>query len=1019
MNDTLRSRRALHAPNWVLLVALVSLCSPGVARAQAKPATAPEPAAAADAAEAAEGEADDTQAADAQADAELAAEEAQAAKALNKPPAKGKGGLWGVVKDTKFDEAVIEAQVQVVGTKQKTFTDTEGRYRLDLPPGKYRIRITYELHQPSRVDDVEIKAGALTHVDAKLTPDESAVEEVVIEEAVDTTTNEGVALTRKQSAVVGDGVGRAEIARTPDKNAAEAAQRVVGATIVDGRFVFVRGLGERYTNALLNGAPLPSPEPDRNTVPLDLFPSMVLDSLTIVKQFTPDMPADFAGGSVRIQTRDFPRQPLFQIALTGGFNTQATFQKRPGYYGSSTDWLGFDSGRRQFPPGIPDRRLGQADTTTAEQVGYGYRFNTLMSTMRKATPPNHGLTVVAGNGYKLGEGKKLGVLLALSYGRTYQIRDIIARKYQLGTAGDSPALLVGDDFTGRQGLDAVRWGLFGNASLEIDNHHTVSLLALRSQTADDLTAEMQGEFQSSAGATYHTTHLQFVQRSLNFLQLRGEHRYPKLNDLQINWHASIATAARKEPDTRDVRYLSTTRDGAPGWQFSSDASGLHSFFDQSDRTLAAGFDILQPVVKSPEHETKLKFGGLLSSRDREFGARRFQFVPSSKPGQLYRDASFCYGQAWSTGCASQLFRPDLVRPDGILLDEWTLNLDKYLTGLDVYSLYGMVDSKLTKDLRAIAGVRSEITYQFFTGFDPFNRAGTATTSQIFQTDWLPALSVVYAVSKASNARFGASQTLARPQLREITPTLFTSYSGDADVQGNENLKLTKITNLDLRYETFPTLGEVLAVSVFYKNFKRPIEEIVGSGGKIGFTNADGAYALGVELEGRKSLDVLAPQLKPFTAIGNLTLVTSQVELGNNGANSTNKSRPLSYQSPYVVNMALDYDNPKSQTEVRVLYNVFGPRITAAGADGLPDVYELPRNQIDVSVAQKFAKHFELKLQALNILDSPVVLAYRGVQAFKSRIDSNGVETFESVGNNPVLRRYRLGSTFALTASYNY
>jgi TonB dependent receptor/Carboxypeptidase regulatory-like domain/TonB-dependent Receptor Plug Domain len=1015
MNDTLFSRRARRANRWTLLAVGLWLTSPVVARAQSE-ASEPAPSK-----ESGDSDAAADAAAEAEADKELAAEEARAAGAVTKPPAPGKGGLWGVVKDTKFSEAIIEAQVQVVGRKERVLTDIDGRYRLDLPPGKYRIRVTFELHQPSRVDAVEIKAGQLTHIDVQLTPDEGAVEEVVIEEAVDTTTNEGVALTRKQSAVVGDGVGRAEIARTPDKNAAEAAQRVVGATIVDGRFVFVRGLGERYTNALLNGAPLPSPEPDRNTVPLDLFPSMVLDSLTIVKQFTPDMPADFAGGSVRIQTRDFPKQALFQIGLTGGYNTEATFRKRPGYYGSSTQWLGFDSGRRAFPPGIPNRRLGP-DDSKPDLVAYGYRFNTLMSTMRKATPPNHGLTIVAGNGYKLGADKKLGVLLAFSYGRTYQLRDLIARKFQMGKAGDSPhTLLVGDDFAGTQGIDTVRWGAFGNASLEIDRHHTLSLLALRSQTGEDLTSELEGEFQSSAGAIYHTTHLEYVTRTLNFLQLRGEHRYPKLDDLQINWHASVATAAREQPDTRDVRYVKAERGGEPGWEFSSDASGIHSFFDQSDRTLAAGLDVLQPVIKNPEHETKLKFGGLLTSRDRAFRARRFQLIPSALgTGALYNDASFCFGNTWSTGCASQLFRPDLIRTDGLLLDEFTFNLDQYETGLDVYALYGMIDTKLTADLRVIAGVRPEITYQSFTGFDPFDRAGTATTTQLFQTDWLPGASVVYAVSKASNARFGASQTLARPQLREITPTLFTSFSGDYDVQGNENLQITKITNLDLRFENFPTLREVLAVSLFYKHFSKPIEEIVGSDGKLGFTNADGAYAVGVELEGRKTLDALAPQLKDFTVIGNLTLVKSQVELGNKGANSTNASRPLSYQSPYVINMALDYDNPKSQTEVRALYNVYGPRITAAGAIDMPDLYELPRQQVDLSVAQKFARHFELKLQAQNILNQPVVFAYRGVQGFKSKLDATtGVESFESVGNNPIVRRYNPGATFAMTATYTY
>lgn len=1026
MNDTLLSRCAPRANRWMLLAALFSLAMPSFAHAQTedeseedapKKDAGKKPAGGDADADADAAEAD---AADAEAEAELAAEEARAAGAVTKPPAKGKGGLWGVIKDTKFNEAVIEANVQVVGRKEKALADIEGRFRLDLPPGKYAIRVTYELHRPSRAENIEIAAGKLTRVDVQLTPDESAVEEVVIEEAVDKTTNEGLALTRKQSATVGDGVGRAEIARTPDKNAAEAAQRVVGATVVGGRFVFVRGLGERYTNALLNGAPLPSPEPDRNTVPLDLFPSMVLDSLTIVKQFTPDMPADFAGGSVRIQTRDFPKQPLFQISLNGGYNTEATFRKRPGYYGSSTQWLGYDSGRRQFPEGIPNRRIGTGKIESVEeQVGYGYRFNTLMSTMRKATPPNHGLSIVAGNGYKLGQDKKLGVLLAFSYGRTYQIRDITARKFMLNPleTGGPNAVQVGDDFSGKQGIDTVRWGAFGNASLELQKNHTISLLALRSQTADDLTSETEGQL-SGMPATYHTNHLEYVSRDLNFVQLRGELRYPKLSDLQINWHASIAHAGRQQPDTRDTRYLLTEKDGIPGWKNVGSGSGTHTYFDQSDRTLAGGLDILQPIIKSPEHETKLKFGGLLSSRDRSFHARRFQLVRSRDAGELYDEAEFCNGASWSTNCPSQLFRPDLVRADGLLLEEYTFNLDEYKTGLDVYALYGMVDTKLTPNLRAIAGVRSEITYQFFTGFDPFDHNAPARQSQIYQTDWLPGLSVVYATSKDSNARFGLSQTLARPQLREITPTLFTSFSGDQSVQGNEKLQMTKISNVDLRYEFFPTLREVLAVSLFYKKFKNPIEEIVDKT-SLNFANADGAYAYGLELEGRKTLNALAPALKQFTAIGNVTLVQSEVQLGYRGAASTNKNRALAYQSPYVVNLALDYDNEKSQTEIRVLYNVLGPRIVASGADGLPDIYERPRHQVDLSVAQKLSKHFELKAQALNILHAPVVFAYRGVQSFKPRVSPEQFAYFESMGRDAVVSRYNPGSTFVLTASYNY
>ena len=296
------SLAVMHAPRVVLAqdkpadAAEADAEEAGADDAGADDAGADEPkkaGASAPAAPAAE-EAAEAEPSDAEMDAEMEAE--LAGQNVSRPPPAGMGVIYGVVTDTKFNESVIEASVQVLGTKKKTLTDVDGRFRLELPPGTYNLRVYYELHQPARVEKVVVALGKLSRMDIQLIPDESAVEEVVIEEEADKTSTEGQTLQRRRSAAASDGVGRAEIARTPDRNAAEAAQRVVGATIVGARFVFVRGLGERYTNSLLNGTPLPSPEPDRQTVPLDLFPALVLDSITITKQFTPDMPADFAGG---------------------------------------------------------------------------------------------------------------------------------------------------------------------------------------------------------------------------------------------------------------------------------------------------------------------------------------------------------------------------------------------------------------------------------------------------------------------------------------------------------------------------------------------------------------------------------------------------------------------------------------------------------------------------------------------------------------------------------------------------
>jgi hypothetical protein len=1036
MNNSLLKRRAVRARGFNAVALALTMILPRAAFAQAGEADEEEPSSAQAKDENADSSADgerrkeqeeeggddadaDEKAVMAEADAELAAEEAAAAAAQKKPPAKGKGGVFGTVTDTKFDEAVIDALVTVVGRKERAFADVDGHYRLDLPPGTYTLRISFELHRPTRFEQVVVKEGKLTQLNARLVPDEDAVEEVVIEESVDRSSTEGQALSRKQSAVAGDGVGRAEIARTPDRNAAEAAQRVVGATIVGGRFVFVRGLGERYTNALLNDAPLPSPEPDRNTVPLDLFPSLVLDSLTIVKQFTPDMPADFAGGSVRINTRSFPKEALFQISLTGGYNNQSTFRRRPGYYSSNTDWLGFDGGRRAFPPGIPNRKLSTSDTSLTEKVGYGFRFNTPMSSLRKYSPINHGLSVVAGNAYKLGADNKVGYMLALTYGRTFQLRKITARTFKFTTLpDDTGVVLVKDDFQGEQGIDTVRWGAFATASLELGKRHTLSIVGLRSQSADDLTSELQGEF-NEAGV-FHTSHFEYVSRSLNFLQLRGEHRYSKQNDLQINWHASIARANRTQPDTRDVRYAKGERDGQAGWEYSPDGSGQHSWLDQGDTTYVGGLDVLQPIIKGPDHGLKLKVGGMLTSRDRAFHARRFQLEPARVQGELYDRVSFCGGETWSPQCPNQLFRQELIRPDGLLLDEWTLDFDQYEASLDVYAGYGMFDVQVLRDLRAVAGVRGEITSQRFVGFNPFDRAGTAHQSQTLTTDWLPGASVIYAVNPKVNARLGASQTLARPQLREFAPTLSTTYSGDTPVQGNSGLEITKITNLDARLEAFPTLREVLAFSIFYKHFQAPIEDVITSNGILSFSNATRADLVGIELEARKNLDSLAPQLKDLTVMANVTLVRSEVELGFRRAAATNDNRPLSYQSPYVVNLALDYGNDRSKTDFRVLYNVSGPRITAVGSSGVQDVYELPRHQVDASVAQKLGKHFELKLQGQNLLGASIVYAFRNVQVFKEvPAAGGGPASYRSLGATPVVRRYDPGTGVSLTGTFTY
>ncbi len=954
---------------------------------------------------------------DAELEAQMKEEEAAQAAAAAKPPAKGKGAIVGTITDTKFDEAIIEGRVQVLGSKREVFTDTEGRFRIELPPGKYSLRISYEMHQPTRVDEVEVVAGRLVEADAKLTPDETAVETVVIEEEADRTSLEGQTLQRQRSAAVGDGVGRAEIARTPDRNAAEAAQRVVGANIVGGRFVYVRGLGERYTNSLLNGTPLPSPEPDRQSVPLDLFPSLVLDSLTINKQFTPDMPGDFASGSVRINTREFPRQRLFQVSLSGGFNTATTFRERLGSHGSSTDYLGFDDGVRQIPSTIPQKRL-DGNVSAEERRYWGRWLNSYMSTKPRFMPPNHSLSIVAGDSWKLSDSQKLGAVVALTYSHSYQTRVFSARRYKLVETADKRAVpAVSDTAEGEQTVDGVRIGAFTTIALDLSKTDRLVLTGLRSQSADDSASELEG-YNESAGAVFRNIHVEYVSRSLNVLQLRGQHDLEKLNDADLQWNVSLSEAQRDQPDTRDTRYRRSS-DLQPlrySW-ISGSESGSHFYSNQSENSLGAGLDYTQPLASK---STKLKVGTLVNSRERDFIARRFVLEPGLDndvaPPPGFASSQTCEGE-WRSSCPDRFFRLGNIVPGGLNLSETTQQFDGYNASLGVLAGYGMVDFEATKKMRLIGGVRAEHTRQQFSAFSPNDPGVRAVGSNIKQTDWLPSVSAVYAVTPKTNVRFGVSKTLARPQLREISPFFSQGYTLDLPVRGNPNLRLTSITNVDVRFEQFPTLREVAAFSVFYKHFEEPIEEVIrasSAGNLVSYLNAPSADLVGAELEARKTLGFIAPALENFTFLGNLTFVFSRVSFGDKRGAETNGVRPMSRQAPYIVNLSLDYANPSSNTDVRLLYNVSGARITTVGTDNLPDTYELPRHMVDLTVAQKLGKHFELKAAGTNLLHSPVKFVYKDAQAYRE-VQGGAAPTERS----PLVQRYNPGTTFTLTASYTY
>ncbi len=962
--------------------------------------------------------------ADADADADAAAAEAEAAAAeadaagqsgeadAKRPAPKGKGVIWGRVADSKTDEAALEAQVKVEGRKAETLTDYDGFYRLELPPGSYTVRVFYEMHEPLRLQNVIVVEGEVRRLDAVLEPQEGMLEEVVVEEEAEKATLEGQLLARQQSATVQDGVGRAEIAKTTDSNAAEAAQRVVGATIVGGQFVYVRGLGERYTNSLLHGAPLPSTDPNRAAVPLDLFPTQVIDSINIAKTFTPDMPADFAGGSVQIETRSIPNKFIFAANLKGAFNDQTTFRERLDYRGGSTDWLGFDDGTRAMPGSVPkdypllgfQEKPDGSRVTPEEITQAGHDMNTYMSTTRSTSPPNHGLSLVAGNGYAIdkAKGSKWGWLASVNYDRSYQrITDGIERVFTTDHT-ENGSFKKFTDYEYERGQSEAKWGAYGSLLLDVDRHNRFRLTGLHSQSGLSAASSYDGYTDDQDTIRLNNTRLQFVQKGMTFGQLVGEHDFPALGNSTFDYNIFTALARRYEPDTRDTVYSAAA--GQPFAYRNSPDSGRHFWSDQAERTVGAGVNYTQPLGVN---DARFKLGGLGSMKKREFEARRFYYKVNPRAQALECEGS---SDSFPANCPDAHFIDENIGVfpgQALELADGTKPGDKYESELNVYAGYMMVDARVAEGTRLIFGPRVEVTDQSVTPLTIVGQEPEAEAAQINDVSLLPGAAVVFDVTESSKIRVSASRTLARPQVRELAPFAFSDYFGGMQVVGNTQLELTKILNGDVRYEYFPTLREVLAASFFVKDFKDPIEPILisDSGGPtLTYINASGATVYGIELEARKNLGFLSPTLLPFALVGNVTLAHSQIDLGAEASENllTNTTRPLVNQAPFVLNLALDYEGPAGLS-ARVLYNVTAARLVQVGTRGLPDAYMQPRHSLDFTVGKKIAEHWDVKITAENLVNDDFLVT----QGEDEAADGSNIQS-----------QYRTGRIFGIAAGYN-
>ncbi|MBX3465787.1 MAG: TonB-dependent receptor [Planctomycetes bacterium] len=885
------------------------------------------------------------------------------------PPEAGAalGTLAGRVKDERTGAPVAGARVLVRGHMGEARSGPDGSFELPgLPAGAHTVSVIHTQYATLTLPAVDVPAGGRATVEVALTP--SALELDALRVTGYRLEGGLAALLqeRREARGVTEVLGAEQIGKSGDGNAAEALKRVTGLTVVGGRYVYVRGMGERYSSALLNGSTLPSPDPERRVVPLDLFPADVIESISVQKTYTPDLPGDFGGGATKIKTKRLPQEFGASFSVSSAWNSASTFEDGLTYRGGARDWLGRDDGTRALPLGVRiatehgPLHLEDPDTGDGYPLGVltalGQTMPNVWSAQRKRDlPPDLGVSATVGDRYKTAFGT-VGFTVGANYDHDWRVRRGVTRVFGVGGEGVlEPIVDYRVDRTTRSidtsGLAAVGW--------EPTKGQELGVTTLWVRTSEDET-EVYGGYLGDNDRDVRVTSLSWVEEQLLVTQAHGKHDL--LAGIALSWTYAFALATRDQPDWRRSRYDLDPAQGV--YLLSNRPEGnqrLYNTVRDDNHDISLSLDVPLPLWRDLTGNLQVGAGHVW--RDRESETRRFKFIHR---GERSRDPLLLARPP------EEVFARENIAEDGFSFEEITRATDNYDAEQTIRAAFVNLTLPLTKALELSAGVRVERSRQQVRTFELFSRTPTAQAADLDTTDWLPAVSLVWRFTETMQARAAYSRTLARPDFRELSSAPFDQVIGAGVFIGNPGLDRTRIDNLDLRWEWYLSADEAVSIGLFYKDLTAPIETIILAGATrtVTLENAKGGRNLGLELEGRKRLGFLHGALEPLFVGGNLSLIRSEVELSDAGI-ATRKHRPLAGQSAWVVNASVGWDDPESRTSLAFLYNVAGERLVGVGTFGLPDIYERPFHRLDVVASWGFTEHWTLKLKVENVLGSKV------------------------------------------------
>jgi TonB-dependent receptor len=905
----------------------------------------------------------------------------------------GSGNVAGQVVHAETGRGIAGATVTVAGTNLTAVSDLDGGYRITgVPAGMRNVQAAKTGFQPFNVSEVSVPENDAERIDVALhaAPD-ALIRMEAFSVSAEVMQNSGVGLlaTRQKATGVSDAIGSEQMSKLGFGTAAAAMKAVTGASVVGGKYVYIRGLGERYSSTLVNGVEAPSADPDRRAVNLDMFPSDLIDAIVTTKTFTPDRPGNFTGGSVDMKTKEFPEQFTLSFSTSFAHNSRVTGQDFL-TSGAGTNTWGRDDGSRSLPAELANQRipLRFSTATVDSEIGRLTRmFNPVMSPGRKDAGLNRSFGLALGGVTTL-FGRKLGYAASLSYDRSFTgYRDGVLGRYERQGV-NSPSLAPLVKLSDTRSEDDALIGSLLNFAYQFSPDHQLSLNTMFNQSGNDMARRQTGLNVAGGGISetevFTTRTLRYTERSLSSFQLAGKHLFPAFRESRVNWSITDATTTQDEPDTR---YFSSFRtpDGVEFFEASGVPRPARYFRDLEESRKDYSVDLTIPLGGWAGRNAQVKFGGALARTDREFNERLFEYNSTVLRYDGDERNFLRESQVGQVDPATGRFRPGQL-----YLIETSSAGNSYLGEQEVSAYYGMADLSLTSALRLVAGVRREATQLDVRSRDPQRRAGVLDNQ-----DTLPSASLILALTDRMNLRVAATKTIARPNFREIANYTSFEFVGDFVYIGNPDLRRTTIKNYDVRWEWFPRRGEILAVSLFHKQMVDPIERGVFSvvnSGELQYQNAPRGEVSGVEVEVRKNLSFLSDRLRGLSGGFNYTFVESSVDITpaelafiriyEPAAGGT---RELTGQSPYIVNVDLTYNNPRWGTTVSLYYNILGERLSQVSPPGTPNVFEQPAPTLDLIWSQKFRDRWKLSVSVKNLLDRATeeTYTYREVDYMRS------------------------------------